>query len=129
MIERRIRARFRRGGGEAALMLGEGVRVERVLARKILGMDKGLGAGDALPELESRFPPFAIAIIGVAGRGKISLRQLRPLRPIAFGDPPSESDAVGARRGAKHPCEARALESSERIVVGALLERRDSANG
>ena len=129
MIERRIRARFRRGGGKAALMLGESVRVERVLARKILGVDKGLGAGDALPELESRFPPFAVAVIGVAGRCKISLRQLRPISPIAFGNPPPESDAVGARRRPEHPREAFAFESGERIVVGALLEDRDGANG
>ena len=40
-----------------------------------------------------------------------------------------EPDAVGARRRAEHAREARAFEPGERIVVGALLERGDSANG
>ena len=60
MIERRIRARFRRGGGEAAFMLGEGVGVERVLARQVLRMDEGLGAGDTgcgTPRAASRASP------------------------------------------------------------------------
>ena len=69
MIERRIRPRLGRRGGEAAFMLGEGVRVERILTRQVLRVDKGLGAGDAGAEGGRRLTPFALAIIGVAGRG------------------------------------------------------------
>ena len=65
----------------------------------------------------------------MAGRGKISLRQIRPLRPVASRDPRSQADPVCARRRAEHPRQARAFEPGERIVVGALLERRDGANG
>ena len=97
-----MRSRFRRGGGETAFMLGEGVSVERVLPRQVLGMNKGLSAGDPRSELSRRFPCFAIAIIGVAGHGKISLGQLRPLPPVAPGDARAEPDAVSAGRRAEY---------------------------
>ena len=37
---------MRSGRGEAALVLGERVGVERVLARQVLRMDEGVRAGD-----------------------------------------------------------------------------------
>ena len=108
MIERRIRSRFRRGGGEAAFMLGEGVGVERVLARQVLRMNESLGAGDPRSKLRRRFARFALAVIGVAGRGEISLRQLGPLRPLASRDARAEPDAVSAWRRAEYSRRTRA---------------------
>ena len=67
-------------------MLGEGVGVERVLSGQILRMNEGLGAGDPRAKRRRRFARFALAVIGVAGRGEISLRQLGPLRPLAPRD-------------------------------------------
>src|SRR6185437_16933412 len=55
MVKRRSGSRFRRGGGETALMLGEGVGVERILPRQVLRMDKSLGAGDPFPKVRRRF--------------------------------------------------------------------------
>ena len=129
MIERRIGSRFRRSGGESALMLGDGVGVERVLARQVLHVHKCLGAGDPRSKLGRRFARFALAIIGVAGRGKISLRQLGPIRPLAPGDARAEPDAVSAGRRAKYSRGTLALKTGERIVLGALLERGDGADG
>ena len=102
MIERRIGSRFRRSRGEPTLMLGEGVGVERVLARQVLHVNKSLGAGDPRSKLGRRFARFALAIIGVAGRGKISLRQLGPIRPLAPGDARAEPHAVSAGRRAEY---------------------------
>ena len=48
MIERRIGPRFRRRGGEAALMLGESVGVERILSGQVQHMNEGLGAGESV---------------------------------------------------------------------------------
>ena len=76
--------------GEPALMLGEGVGVERVLPRQILGVDERVRAGDALAERRRRLLPLAVAVIGMAGRGQIGLRQIRPLatsRPSAMRRP------------------------------------------
>ena len=66
MIERRIRSRFRRGGGETAFMLGEGVGVERILSWQVLRMNEGLGARDPRSKLRRRFSRFALAVIGMA---------------------------------------------------------------
>src|SRR5580692_9323594 len=99
MIERRVCSRFRRRGGESALMLGESVGFARV----------------------------ALAVIGVAGRGKISLRKLGPIRPLAPGDTRAEPDTIAAWRRAKYSrC---TLKTGQRIVFGALLKRSDGANG
>src|SRR5580658_9853176 len=65
----------------------------------------------------------------MTGRGKISLRQLRPLLPVAFGDAPPEADAVGARRRTEYPRKLHAFDPRERIVVSALLEPGDGADG
>ena len=128
MIERGIGPRFRRRGGEAALMLGEGVGVERVLAGQVLRMNEGLGAGDPRSKLRRCFARVALAIIGVAGRGKISLRQFGALRPLASRDARAEPDAIGAGRRAKYSRRL-AFKTGQRIVFGALLERGDGANG
>ena len=129
MIERRICPGGRRRGGEPAFMLGEGVGVERVLARQVLRMHEGLRGGDAGAERRARLPRFALALVSMAGRGEIGLRQLRPFRPLTLGDAPSEPDPIGARRRAEHPREACASEPGERIVADALLKRGDGANG
>ncbi len=129
MIERRICPQLRRRRGEAAFMLGEGVGVERVLPRQVLRVNEGLGAGDTGAERRRRFQRIALAVVSVAGRGKISLRQIRALGPVASRDTRSQANPVCARRRAEHPHEAHAFEPGERIVVGALLERGDGANG
>ena len=127
MIERRIRSRFRRGGGEPAFVLGEGVGVERVLARQVLHMNESLGAGDPRSKLRRRFARFALAVIGVAGRGEISLRQFGALRPVASRNARAKPDAIAP--GAAPNMRAAAFKTGERIVLGALFERGDGANG
>ena len=67
MIERRMRSRFRRSRGEPAFMLGEGVGVERVLARQVLRMNKSLRAGDSRSKLRRGFARLAFAVVGMAG--------------------------------------------------------------
>ena len=129
MIERRIGPRFRRRGGEAAFMLGESVGVERILSGQVLHMNEGLGAGDPRSKLRRRFARVALAIIGVAGRGKISLRKLGPIRPLAPGDTRAEPDTISAGRRAKYSRCTLALKTGQRIVFGALLKRSDGANG
>ena len=128
MIERRVRSRFRRRRGEPPFMLGESVGVERVLAGQVLRMNESLGASDLGPKLSRRFSGFALAVIGVAGRGKISLRQLRPFRPLASGDTRAEPDAVIARRRPEYARQTRALKTGERIVIRAFFKRGDVAN-
>src|SRR5580704_7668783 len=128
MIERRVRSRFRRRGGEAALMLGESVGVERILSGQVLHMNEGLGAGDPRSKLGRRFARFALAIIGMAGRGKISLRELGPIRPLAAGDTCAEPDTIAAWRRAKYSRGTLALKTGKRIVIAALLKRGDCAN-
>ena len=127
MIERRIGPCFRRRGGEAALMLGESVGVERILSGQVLHMNEGLGAGDPRSKLGCRFARFALAIISMAGRGKICLRQLGPIRPVASRNARSEPHAVAAWRRAEYSCCT--LKTGERIVLGALFERGDGADG
>src|SRR5580704_13802699 len=126
MIERRIGPRFRRRGGEAALMLGEGVGVERVLAGQVLRMNESLGAGDPRSKLGRGFARVALAVIGVAGRGKISLRKLGPSRPLAPADTRAEPDTISAGRCAKYA--RRVFKTGQRIVIAALLKRGDCAN-
>src|ERR1700722_1094455 len=127
MIERRTRSRFRRCRGEPAFMFGECVGVERVLARQVLRMNESLGAGDPRSKLGRRFARLAFALIGMTGCGEISLRQFGPFRPLASRDARAEPDAVSAGRGAEDS--RRALKTGERIVLGALVKRRDGANG
>src|ERR1700722_14734844 len=128
VIERRVRSRFYRRGGEPPFMLGESVGVERVLAGQVLRVNEGLGASDLGLELSRRFARLALAIVGVAGRGEISLRQLRPLSPFASRNARAEPDAIAARRRAKYSRQALARKTGKRIVLGALLERGDGAN-
>src|SRR6185437_5332080 len=128
MVKRRSGSRFRRGGGEPALMLGEGVGVERILPRQVLRMDKGLGAGDAHPELRPRLSRAALAVISVTGRGEIGLRELRSLRPLAPGDARAETHAIGAGGRAEYARDARAPKTGERIVAGAFFKRGDGAD-
>ena len=67
------------------------------------------------PKLARRFARFAFAVIGVAGRGKISLGQLGALRQSPSRDARAEPDAVGAGRRAEKSA-ARGLQAGERIV-------------
>jgi hypothetical protein len=129
MIKRRSRSRFGRRGRESAFMLGEGVRVERVLPRQVLPVNKSLGAGDPHSKLRRGFPCFALAIIGMARRSQISLAQFGALRPVASRNARPEPDAVSAGRGAEYAREMPASKTGERIVVGALLERGDCTYG
>jgi hypothetical protein len=64
-------------------MLGKGVGVKRILPGQVLGMNKGLGARDSRSKLSGSFAHFTLAVVGVAGCGKISLRQVGALRPVA----------------------------------------------
>src|SRR5580704_16746012 len=128
MIERRVAPRFRRRGGEAALMLGESVGVERVLAGQVLHMNEGLGAGDPRSKLGRGFARVALAVIGVAGRGKISLRKLGPIRPLAPGDTRAEPDTIAAWRRAKYSRCTLALKTGQRIVFATFFQRGDCAN-
>src|SRR5436309_10107979 len=126
MIERRICSHFRRRCGEAAFMLGESVRFEGVLTRQVLRMHKSLGAGDPGPKLGRRFARLALAIIRMAARGKICLRQLGPLRPLAPCNARAEPNAIAALRRAKYS--RWTPKTSERIVLCALLQRGDCAD-
>ena len=101
MVEGGTGADMRGRGGEAALMLGEGVGVERVLSRQVLRVNEGVGAGDAGAERRSGLAAVALAVIGVARGGEIGLGQIRPPGPLALGNAPSEPDAIGARRRAE----------------------------
>src|SRR6516164_2481260 len=123
MIERGSRAGLGSRGGETPFVLSERVGVERVLPRQVLRVNKGLGAGDPRSELRRSLPRFALALIGVARGGEVSLRQLRPFRPRASGDARAEPDAVSAGRCAEYPRQACAVKPRERIVVPALFER------
>src|SRR5208337_3166535 len=102
MIEDGLRADALGRGGKPPLVLGERVGVERVLSRQVLRMDERLRARDALAESRRRRPPLAFAVVGITGRRQIGLGKLRPLRPAALRDPPSETDAVGAGRRAEY---------------------------
>ena len=126
MIERRMRSHFRRCRGEPAFMFGAGVGVERVLAGQVLRMNEGLGAGDPRSKLRRRFVRFALAIIGVAGRGEIGLRKFGPIRPLTPRDTRAEPNAIAAWRRAEDA--RRALKTGERIVFGALFEPSDGAD-
>ncbi len=129
MIERRICSRFRRRSGEPTFMFGEGVGIKRVLPRQVLRVNESLGAGDPRSKLGRRFARFALAVIGMAGRGEISLRQLGSIRPLAAGDARTEPHAISAGRRAEYSRQTLALKTGERIVLGALVQRRDGANG
>src|ERR1700722_6721044 len=128
MIKRRICAHFRCSRGEAAFVLGKSVGVERVLAWQVLHMNESLGAGDLCLKLSRRFPGFTIAIIGMARRGEISLRQLGSLGPFASRNARAQADAVAPRRRAEYSRQTRALEIGERNVLRALFTRGDGAN-
>src|SRR6185437_1954780 len=98
------------------------------LPRQVLRMDKGLGAGDAHPELRPRLSRAALAFIGVTGRGEIGLRELRSLRPLAPGDARAETHAIGAGGRAEYARNARALKTGERIVAGAFFKNGHGAD-
>ena len=129
MIKRRTRSDLGRGRSESAFMLGECVGVERVLPGQVLRVNESLGAGDPGSKLGCRFPRLALAVVCVAGRGEISLRQLGALGPLASRDARAQAHAVAAGRRAEYPRDACALEASERIVLDALFQRGDGANG
>ena len=80
MVERRLGSDAFRRRGEAALVLGEGVGVERVLPGQVLCMHEGIRARDAGAKGCRGLASLALAVIGVAGRGEIGLRQLSPRR-------------------------------------------------
>ena len=54
MVERRVRPDALRRGGEAALVLGEGVGVERVLPGQVLDVNEDFRARDAVAERRRR---------------------------------------------------------------------------
>ena len=82
MIDLRRRALHSRRRGEAALVLGEGVGIEHVLARHVLDVNERVGARDLLAEPRVRMA-LAGAVIGMARRFEIGAAQFVTLAPVA----------------------------------------------